>query len=123
MGTVFGGSVFSGNSPDLVTATISAQDTWTAPHVCPGDIGAYAVVPVVIVITGGAVVTVQTKRPGSDTWRDYGDTAGVTNGGLLIRPNGTVPLMGGWSLRAGVKTGALGGGSAVVEIGTLATGA
>lgn len=111
-----------GHAPDLITKTINAQNTWTDEYRLPGGVGGQVMVPVTVEITGGAVVTVQARRPG-EAWatdaHDLGDTAGVANGGTLLKPTSGVTWFSGWYIRAGVKTGALNGGSAVVAIGTL----
>lgn len=97
--------------------TITAQDTWTptivGPDVAPGM---PAFIPVETVITGGAIVTAQTRR-GSGAWIDMGDTAGVANAATLLKPFDGLILSPGREYRVGVKTGNLNGGSAVITVG------
>ena len=116
---------FEGNTygvtPDLVTAEATTEDTWTDGYFLPGGDGAFVNIPITMKITGAAVVTVQVRRPG-ESWaeaHDLGDTAGSANDTKILPVSG-VTWFGGWYLRAGVKTGALGGGSAVITIGTRA---
>lgn len=110
-----------GHAPDLITKTIDAENTWTDEYRLPGGVGGQVMVPVTVKITGGAVVTIQARRA-SEAWatdaHDLGDTAGVTNGGTLLKPAAGVQWFSGWYIRAGVKTGALNGGSADIAIGT-----
>ena len=111
-----------GTEPDLITKTISTQNTWTDEYYLPGGVGGQVFVPVTVKITGGAVVSLQARRPG-EAWvdaHDLADTSGVANGGALLRPAGGVLWFSGWYIRLGIKTGALNGGSAVVAIGTQA---
>lgn len=97
--------------------TITEEDTWTPTIVGPNAApGMPAFIPIGTVITGGAIVTAQTRR-GSGDWIDMGDTAGVANAATLLKPFDGLILSPGREYRVGVKAGNLNGGSAVITIG------
>lgn len=97
--------------------TITTEDTWAPTLVGPSAVpGVTAFIPVGTVITGSAIVTVQTRR-GSGAWQDIGDTAGASNGGTVLKPFDAIIVAPGREYRIGIKTGNLNGGSAVVTVG------